>query len=72
MNKKIRGSGILVVILSSIAFSIYAMSSVAETEHLSILLNKYEENNKNHYEKYINNIDDFYELYDKNDDVMYL
>ena len=72
MNKKVRGSGILVVILASIAFSVYAMSSIAEPEHLGILLNKYEENNKRYYEKYINNIDEFYNLYNKNSDVMYM
>lgn len=67
-----KGSGILVVILSSIAFSVYAMSSLAEVEHLGILLNKYDENNKGYYEKYINNVDEFYHLYDNNDDIMYL
>ena len=70
MNKKVKGSGILVVILASIAFSVYAMSSIAETEHLGILLNKYEENNKRYYEKYIDNIDEFYNLYNKNNDVL--
>lgn len=71
-KRKLRGSGILVVILSSIAFSIYAMSAFAEIEHLSILLNKYEENNKEYYERYIDNIDEFYNLYDTDDDIMYL
>ena len=71
---KLRGSGILVVILSSVAFSIYAMSALTEIEHFSILLDKYEENNKEYYERYVNNIDDFYNIYDndKDNDVMYL
>ena len=73
LNKiKKRGSGILVVILSSIAFSAYAMSSFAEIEHFSILLNKYEENNRGYYEKYINNINEFYNIYNDNEDIMYL
>jgi hypothetical protein len=77
LNKKskIRGSGILVVILSSIAFSIYAMSAYLEVEHFSILLDKYEKNSKEIYEKYIDNVDDFYNLYYnniiENNDIMY-
>lgn len=75
MNKKknsLKGSGILVVILSSIAFSIYAMSTLSEIEHFSILLDKYEENNREYYEKYINDIDEFYDIYNNNDDIMYM
>lgn len=71
-KRKLRGSGILVVILSSIAFSIYGMSAFAEIEHLGILLNKYEENNKEYYEKYVNDVDSFYNLYNKDEDIMYL
>ena len=41
-KSKIKGSGILVVILSSIVFSIYVMSTYAESEHFSILMNKYD------------------------------
>lgn len=68
-----RGSGILVIILSSIAFSIYATSAFSEIEHFSILLNKYEKNNKEYYEKYIDNVDEFYKLYDNNEkDIMFL
>lgn len=71
-SKKLRGSGILVVILSSIAFSIYATSAFTEIEHFSILLDKYEKNNKEYYERYIDDIDEFYNIYDNNDDIMYL
>jgi len=71
-KKMIKGSGILVVILSSIAFSVYAMSAFAEIEHFSILLDKYEKNNKEYYEKYIDNAEDFYNMYDNTNDVMYL
>lgn len=71
LNSK-KGSGILVVILASIAFSIYAMSAFTEIEHFGILLDKYEENNKEYYEKYIDNVDEFYNKYYIDDDVMYL
>ena len=71
--KKNKGSGILVVILSSIAFSIYSSTAFLDIEHFSILLNKYEKNNKEYYERYIDNIDEFYNLYnDKQNDIMYL
>lgn len=71
LNSK-KGSGILVVILASIAFSVYAMSAFTEIEHLGILLDKYEENNKKYYEKYIDNVDEFYNKYYIEDEVMYL
>ena len=60
-KSKIKGSGILVVILSSIVFSIYVMSTYAESEHFSILMDKYDNNNKEYYEKYIEDIDTFYD-----------
>ena len=71
-KKRLKGSGILVVILSAIAFSVYAMSAFSEIEHFSILLDKYEKNNKDYYERNIDNVDDFYKIYDKDNDVMYL
>ena len=70
--KSKKGSGILVVILASIAFSVYAMSAFTEIEHFGILLDKYEENNKKYYEKYIDNVDEFYNKYYIEDEVMYL
>ena len=71
--KKNKGSGILVVILSSIAFSIYSSTAFLDIEHLSILLNKYEKNNKEYYERYIDNVDGFYNLYEETqEDIMYL
>ena len=60
IKDRLKGSGIIVVILSSIAFSIYVMSTYSEQEHFSIMQNKYEKNIKSEYEKYINNIDEFY------------
>lgn len=60
-NSKLRGSGILVVVLSSIAFSIYAMSTFSEEEHFNILLNKYEKDIVSIYEKDISDIDGYYE-----------
>lgn len=62
LNKKnLKGSGILVVVLSAMAFSIYAMSTFSESEHFSILVDKYEKNNKEYYERNIDNIEEFYE-----------
>lgn len=58
--KKIRGSAILVVIFSSIAFFIYVMSVYSETEHFSVIQNKYEKNIKKEYEV------DQDKFYDKN------
>lgn len=41
-NSKFKGSGILVVILSAMAFSIYTISTFSESEHFGILIDKYE------------------------------
>lgn len=61
-NKKmLKGSGVLVVILSAITFSIYVTSNFAEAEHYSIMQDKYEKNIKEYYEKNLEDIDDFYE-----------
>ena len=63
MNKKYNrfvGSGIIVVILSAIAFSIYAVSNFAEQEHYGILQQKYEENITMEYEKDYNDIESYY------------
>lgn len=45
----IKGSAILVVIFSSIAFFIYVMSVYSEAEHFNIIQNKYEKNISNKY-----------------------
>lgn len=47
---KIKGSAILVVIFSSIAFFIYVMSVYSEAEHFKIIQNKYEKNINKKYE----------------------
>ncbi len=60
-KKKLRGSGILVVILSSVAFYIYAMSTFSEQEYFGILQDRYEKDIVREYEKNVNNIDDFYD-----------
>ena len=50
MSKKIenrnllRGSGVLVVVLSAITFTIYISSTFSEQEHLAIMQSKYEKN----------------------------
>lgn len=49
------------VILSSIAFSIYLMSTYAEQEHLNILQNKYEKDIIAVYEKNNSDIESFYQ-----------
>lgn len=61
IKERLRGSGILVVVLSAMAFSIYTMSTFSESEHFSILVNKYEKNNKEFYEKNLDNIEAYYE-----------
>jgi len=61
VNKRLKGSGILIVILSAITFSIYASSTYVEKEHFDILQKKYEVNIKKYYEKDLNNIDSVYE-----------
>lgn len=65
MRKRLslKGSAILVVIFSSIAFFIYVMSVYSETEHFSIIQNKYE---KYITEKYEVNEIEFYEKTLKN------
>ncbi len=60
-KKMLKGSGVLVVILSAITFSIYVSSNFAEAEHYSIMQDKYEKNIKEYYEKDLEDIDDFYE-----------
>lgn len=67
MNKKVKGSAIIIVIISGIVFSIYTSSTYAESEHFSIMQKKYENNIKEYYEKDIENIDDIYtEIYNIN------
>lgn len=61
MNSKIRGSGILIVILSAITFTIYASSAFVQREHFDIIQNKYENTIKTYYESDIENIDDLYD-----------
>ena len=61
VKEKLKGSGILVVVLSAMAFSIYTMSTFSESEHFSILINKYEKNNREYYERNLENLDEFYE-----------
>lgn len=60
-KNSLKGSGIIVVILTSIAFSIYAMSTYSEQEHFSILQQKYEADIRQEYEKNNENIEQFYD-----------
>lgn len=59
MNKK-KGSGILVVVLAAIVFSIYVSSSFSEGEHFYLLQSKYEKSIVELYEKDYNNINEYY------------
>lgn len=59
-KKKLKGSGILVVILSAIAFSIYSSTVFSQAQHFDNLLNKYMKNSKNYYEKNIGNEQTYY------------
>lgn len=61
-KNKLKGSAILVVVFSAMAFSIYTMSTFSESEHFSILVDKYEKNNREYYESNLDNIDEFYEM----------
>lgn len=63
MNKfrKNIGSGILVVILAAITFSIYVASAYSEGEHFYLLESKYEKSIVELYEKDYNNINEYYE-----------
>lgn len=47
MNK---GSGVLIVVISAIVFSIYIGSTFVQNEHLDIMTKKYEDNIKIIYE----------------------
>lgn len=62
MNKKIKGSSILVVIFSTVVIIIYITSMHLQQSHFEYISNKYKEINKQEYEKDIQNID---EVYDK-------
>lgn len=65
--KKLQGSGILVVTLAAIAFTIYTSTTYSDTEHFGIMIEKYEKINKEYYEKYVKDVDNFYEdIYIKN------
>lgn len=65
-SNKLKGSAILVVLFSSIAFYIYVMSVNSEAEHFSIIQNKYEKNITEKYnidkEEYYNKIKDDYQM----------
>lgn len=62
----LRGSGVLVVILSAIVFSIYISSTFAEEEHFAIMQNRYENSIVQNYQKDVNNVEQIYEtLYNK-------
>ena len=59
-KRKLRGSGILVVIFATVATSIYMISTFADYEHFDILEKKYENQFKLIGEKRIESIDEYY------------
>ena len=66
MNKinnknKLRGSGVLIVVLSAISFSIYASSTYAQQQHFNIMQKKYEKNIISYYEKDNEKIEEIYD-----------
>lgn len=60
-KNKMRGSGILVVVLSAIAFSIYSSTSFLETEHFGVMVSSYVENIKEKYSKNVSNVEENYD-----------
>lgn len=64
MNKsrsKIKGSGVLIVVLAAITFTIYASSTYADQQHFNVIQKKYEDSIVKYYEKDIVRIDEIYE-----------
>ena len=62
MNKKNKGSSILVVILYTVMVIIYISSVQLEQAHFEYISKQYKDINKNKYEEEIKNIE---EIYDK-------
>lgn len=60
-RNKMRGSGILVVVLSAIAFSIYSSTSFLETEHFGVMVSSYIGNIKEKYSKNVSNVEENYD-----------
>lgn len=60
-KNKMRGSGILVVVLSAIAFSIYSSTSFLETEHYGVMVSSYIGNIKEKYSKNVSNVEENYD-----------
>ncbi len=60
-KNKWMGSGILVVVLSAVIFTVYVTSTFAEEEHFYILQDKYEKSIVQLYEKDYNNIEEYYQ-----------
>lgn len=60
-KNKMRGSGILVVVLSAIAFSIYSSTSFLDTEHFGVMVSSYIGNIKEKYSKNVSNVEENYD-----------
>lgn len=62
-NKKlIKGSGVLVVIFSALATSVYMISTFADYEHFNTQVDKYKKNLSSIYQKKVDNVDNVYNI----------
>lgn len=59
-EKKLKGSGVLVVIFASITTSIYMISTFADYEHFNIQVEKYKNSISAFYSKKLSNLDSTY------------
>ena len=59
-NKLLKGSGIMVVIFSSLATSVYLISTFADYEHFKITVDRYSNTLSSTYQKKIDNLDSTY------------
>lgn len=64
MNKskiKLKGSAVVLVILSAITFTIYSSSTYSQQEHFNLMQKRYEKRIINYYERDLESIDEIYE-----------
>lgn len=69
--EKIKGSGVLVIILTAVVFMIYSASTYSEELHFELLQKKYENDIINYYNSNVNNIDEVYDNLVDNTNVNY-
>jgi len=59
-NKLLKGSGIMVIIFSSLATSVYLISTFADYEHFKITVDKYSNTLSSTYQEKIDTLDNTY------------